>query len=352
MRAWPFLVCMILLSACSTRERAAPVLQPVSGSQVWPLAPETPRYAYAGTLVGETDFFAKEVEQKSLGTKTLEFIVGLIFGEPDYLKLVRPVAGLVDRDGRIVVTDMGRPGVIVFDMKKKKTVLWQQAADGQDFVAPVGIVEDGDGGYYVTDSTLGAVFHLTHDGYPLPGFGAKVVGRPTGIARDPTTGNYFVTDTSSHRIVVFSPGGEVIDVVGTRGTEPGRFNFPTHIAVRDNRIYVADSLNFRVQVMDYDGEGSLAFGQLGANIGDMMRPKGVTVGADGRIYVVESYYDHILIFDPNGRFLMPIDGGTLESGSLYLPSGVWTDRESRVYVADMFNGRICVFKELTRGIEE
>ncbi|MFN3077462.1 MAG: 6-bladed beta-propeller [Alphaproteobacteria bacterium] len=349
MRIWVALACLVVLSACSVKERAVPVLEPVQGAQVWPPPPEIPRYAYAGTLTGEADFISKKEEQKSFGKKTLEFIIGFIFGEPDYLKLVRPVTGLVDARGRVLVTDMGRPGVVVFDFLKKDTDLWQEASEEQDFVAPVGITEDGFGGYFVTDSQLGEIFHLDAEGRPLKSFGKRVVGRPTGIVRDPATGDIFVTDTQYHRVVVFSAGGEVIDILGSRGTEPGRFNFPTHLAVSEGHLYVADSLNFRVQVLSLDGEGKLVFGELGANIGDMMRPKGVAVGGEGRIYVIESYYDHILIFDNKGRFLMPIDGAKLASGSLYLPSGVWLDKERRVYVADMFNGRICIFKELTRG---
>jgi DNA-binding beta-propeller fold protein YncE len=279
--------------------------------------------------------------------RVLEVVTGLLFGEPDYLELIRPMSGLVDSQGRILVTDMGRPGVVVFDLKKKSVDLWQTAAHGVDFVSPVAIAEDGTGGYYVTDSQLGEIFHLDATGHPLQGFGKKVVNRPTGIARDPESGNYYVTDTGYHRVVVFSAQGEVIDIIGSRGELPGQFNYPTHIAVRGDRIYVSDTLNFRIQVFDRNGEGKLAFGQLGENVGDMTRPKGVGAGKDGRIYVIESYYDHILIFDSKGQFLLPIDGARLDVGPLYLPAGIWSDPEGRVYVADMFNGRVCVFKELT-----
>ncbi|MEO5373995.1 MAG: 6-bladed beta-propeller [Alphaproteobacteria bacterium] len=352
MRAMVVLLCLFVLSACAAREKVAPVLQPVAGAQVWPLPPDRPRYAYAGTLTGETDFLPTTSEGKSTGTKVLELIIGFVFGEPHYTQLVRPVAGLVDREGRVLVTDMGRPGILVFDMTKNGIDLWQVAAEGQTFVSPVGIAEDGSGGFYVTDSQLGDVFHLDRDGQPLKGFGKVELVRPTGIARDRATGNFYVADTGKHQVMVFSKEGELQEILGSRGTELGQFNFPTHLAVQGDSLYVSDSLNFRVQVLNLRGEHKLSIGQLGANIGDMSRPKGVAAGVDGRIYVVESFFDHILIFDSKGRFLMPIDGGTLQNGTMYLPSGVWTDRENRVYVADMFNGRVCVFKELTGGADQ
>ena len=49
-------------------------------------------------------------------------------------------------------------------------------------------------------------------------------------------------------------------------------------------------------------------GQRGLYIGNMVRPKGVSVDSDGNIYVVESYYDHLLVYDAAGQFLLPVGG--------------------------------------------
>lgn len=345
-------VALALLVAGCARDKVTPVLAPAADAKVWPSLPDQPRYAYAGTLLGEKDFLAKKPDEgRTTGEIFFEILTGLIFGEADYKELLRPVSGLVDAKGRVLVVDAARPGVAVFDMPGKDFDIWQRAADEESFIAPVGIVEDGAGGFLITDSELKQVFRLDGKGNPLPGFGRKVLDRPTGIARDPRSGNVYVADTSTHRIVIFSPAGEVVDVIGGRGRAPGTFNYPTHLAIARDHLYVADTLNFRIQVFDLAGDGTLSIGQLGMNVGNLTRPKGVGVGRDGRVYVVESYFDHLLVYDSQGRFLLPIGGSGSGPGEFYLPAGVWTDATGRVYVADMFNGRVSVFQELTAGGE-
>ena len=340
-----------LVSGCAG-SRVAPVLEPTKESRVWPDAPDVPRYAYAGTLIGEKDFVPKTDEGKSTGTIILEIVTGLIFGEPDYITLVRPTGGMVDSKGRVLVLDAGLGAVVVFDMAKAKVTTWESPADGESFGSPIAIVEDGKDGYWVSDSEAGQLFHIDKYGDPLAPIGKGVLNRPTGLARDPVSGNLYVADTGTHRILVLNPAGEVLDTIGMRGTDISQLNYPTHLTLSGRQLYVADTLNFRVQVFDLDGNGKLTLGQLGIRVGDMTRPKGVAVGRDGRIYVVESYFDHLLVYDPQGRFLLPIGGEGNGIGQFYLPAGVWTDGKDRVFVADMFNGRICIFKELTVGVGE
>ena len=338
----------LLLAGCAG-PKVAPTLAPAAGARIWPEPPETARYAYAGTLIGEGDF--TKDQGRSTAIKVAEFITGALFGAAPPLELQRPVAGMVDAAGRVLVVDMGQQAVMVFDMAEKRFRRWDQATEEKNFAAPSGIADDGAGGVYVTDADLGVVVRLDGRGKPLGLFGRGEMQRPTGIARDARTGRIYVTDTARHKVLIFSPEGKLVDTIGARGHENYEFNFPTHLAIAGDRLYVADTLNFRIQVFTLDGDGRLNFGQIGLNVGNMTRPKGVAVGADGRVYVVESYFDHLLVFDPQGRFLLPIGGTGTDEGRFYLPAGVWTDAQNRVYVADMFNGRVSVFQELTRGAE-
>jgi DNA-binding beta-propeller fold protein YncE len=287
-----------------------------------------------------------ETATPPLFTTALKWVVGLAIDKPTYFELRRPVGGMVDERGRIYVVDVGHKAVIVFDMAGRRILRWRQAAPGVAFVSPVAIAGDGAAGFLVTDSERKEVIRLDAEGEPIGRFGNGVLGRPTGIARDAKAGVVYVADTAAHDIKVFSDRGELIDKLGARGADPGTFNFPTYLAFRHDRLYVADTLNFRVQVFNRAGDGRLAFGKLGWFVGNMSRPKGVAVGDDGRIYVVESYFDHLLIYDRGGDFLLPIGGTGQGIGQFYLPAGAWTDQLGRVYIADTFNGRIVVLKEL------
>lgn len=339
------------LAGCAAPEGdIAPPLAATPDRGVWPSPPDQPRYALAGILTGEQDFVDPD-KRGSSGLKTaFDWIVGLATGGRRYKELRRPVSGLVRPDGSVLVIDAGYRGVAVFDMTAKRFLIWDEAAKGVPFVSPVQIAEDGLGGYLVTDAEMRQVIRLDGTGEPTGSFGGEVLKRPTGVARDPLTGMIYVADTAAHDIKVFDATGTLLDTVGGPGREAGRLNTPTHLTFRGDRLFVADTLNFRIQAFNRDGSPVLEFGELGLFVGNMSRPKGVAIGGEGRIYVVESYYDHLLIFDPEGQLLLPIGGTGQGIGQFYLPAGVWTDESQRVYVADMFNGRIVVLAELT-GLE-
>lgn len=345
---WVVLCTSVVLAACADRQGdIAPTLDPVSGARVWPRPPDQPRYALAGMLIGERDFLSEDERETSTGEAVVNAIVGLIIGERKFKELRRPVSGLVRADGSVLVVDADLRGIAVFDIPGKRFRIWDEADTGAGFSHPVAITEDGSGGYLVTDSELAIIVRLDAQGRPIGRFGADVVTRPTGIARDPETGTIYVADTPEHNIKMFDATGAFTDILGSPGRDLGRFNSPTHLSFADGRLWVADTLNFRIQAFDRSGDVVEDFGNVGLFIGDLARPKGVAVGGDGRIYVVESYYDHLLVFTPDGRLLLPIGGTGRDVGNFYLPSGVWTDKSGRVYVADMFNGRVVVFSELT-----
>ena len=84
-------------------------------------------------------------------------------------------------------------------------------------------------------------------------------------------------------------------------------SYPSHLAISDGRLYVADTMNARIQVLTCR-QAVLQFGERGLYLGNLVHPKGVAVDGEGNIYVVESYHDHLLVYDKTGRFLMAIGG--------------------------------------------
>ena len=64
----------------------------------------------------------------------------------------------------------------------------------------------------------------------------------------------FVSDVADHQIKVYSMGGRFLRSFGEPGLRPGQFSFVNGLAVgRDGNLYVADSNNRRVQVVDKQG---------------------------------------------------------------------------------------------------
>jgi tripartite motif-containing protein 71 len=62
-------------------------------------------------------------------------------------------------------------------------------------------------------------------------------------------GHVWVADTGNNRIQEFDREGKLVSLVGKRGTGLGEFVDPTGIVCREDKIYVADNGNRRIQVL-------------------------------------------------------------------------------------------------------
>ncbi len=349
------LACLLalMLGACAgTAEKPAFRLAldpaPETKKLMWPSAEagEVPRYLYLGELTGENNFVQPESRRAATRNVIARFF-DIIIGEEPPLVMDRPQSGAVDEQGRILVTDMGRAAVFVFDETAGKLAVWGKAMGVTDFIAPVGIAVGPSGQTFVADPELAIVARLDHDGNPLEPIGQGMLQRPTGVAYDPKTRRLFVADTPAHQIKVFDLEGNLLNSIGEHGEGPGQFNHPTHLALRHEKLYVSDSLNARIHVISAPtGRYLGTVGKRGLFVGNLVRPKGVAADSEQNVYAVESYHDYLLIYNRRGEFLLPIGGVGTGPGNFHLPAGVWVDARDRVFVADMLNGRVAVFQFL------
>lgn len=349
----------LLLGGCAIKRDPAMLdlgvgLDEATRKQTWPPSlgaqtgkvEERPRYRYAGQLTGEENFRYPEEKTPSI-SRVLRWLVEFFTGGEKPVILQRPQSGVVDGNDRILVTDTSRQAVYVFDQREGRLDVWESAIGFTRFIAPAGIVPGMAGETYVADAELGWVARLDHNGKGIGMIGKDELKRPVGLAFDAAARQLYVADTRAHVIKVFDSEGRLLRTLGKRGEKPGEFNFPTYIALAKGELYVADTMNARVQVLDaITGNMKRIIGTRGVNVGNLVRPKGVSVDSEGNVYVVESYYDHLLVYNNQGDFLMPIGGTGQNVGNFYLPSGVWVDAHDRVFVADMFNGRISIFQFL------
>ncbi len=347
------LLAALLVGACASVEPVRGTMRYAVDTQStapsWPAPPEMARFVFAGTLTGEQNFHRDAVGGNALRSFG-RWLAGLDASSATPIVLQRPAALIGDERGRLFVSDTSRQAVFVFDEHAGELHVWDRAGGGLNLVAPSGLALGASGELFVADAELAFVVHLDASGEPLARIGRGVLQRPTGVARDPHSGELFVADTMAHDVKVFDSAGALRRTIGRRGEGDGEFNFPTHLAFAGGELYVTDTLNSRVQIFD----GATArlvrkFGTRGLTLGSLVRPKGVAVDSEGNVYVIESYHDNLLVFSKHGEFLLPIGGSGAPGGNFYLPSGVWVDAINRVYVADMFNGRIVRFQFLGGG---
>jgi len=92
-----------------------------------------------------------------------------------------------------------------------------------------------------------------HPNPPLPPIDG-LFRQPTDVAWD-SQGNSYISDGYiNSRVAKYSKAGDWVKSWGERGTGPGQFNTPHAIVVdRNDRVYVGDRANRRIQVFDTEG---------------------------------------------------------------------------------------------------
>lgn len=175
-------------------------------------------------------------------------------------------------------------------------------------------------------------------------FLAEGLSRPAGVACAGDT--VVLAETGAHRLVKLERDG-TRRTLGERGGEPGRFNFPTALALAGDELLVGDTLNFRVQRLDLESGGARgAFGALGDAPGDMPRLKGLALDAAGHVWVSDERLDRVSLYTPAGELLLSLGGSGGEPGRFSFPAGVAAHPDGRVAVADSLNRRVQVFRLL------
>jgi DNA-binding beta-propeller fold protein YncE len=132
-----------------------------------------------------------------------------------------------------------------------------------------------------------------------------------------------------------------LGIIGKGGTAPGEFNRAEGLCVdAQDRLYVADSCNHRIQVFSSDGKFLRAYGKPGSGLGELSYPYDICVDSAGRQYVCEFGNSRIQVFDASDHPIEIIGGPGLEPGRFNNPWGVALDSEGNLYVADSQNHRV------------
>ena len=299
----------------------------------WPPPPADPCVVYVQSITGPADVGIKPA--------ALSRLAGWITGSSRAaVSLNKPFGLALDDAGNLLITDTGASTVCCLERAEKKWLRWEQAGKTR-FQSPVAVARRRNT-IFVADSALGKVLAFDLKG-KLEFEITRELERPSGLAI--FGDKLFVADSQLHHVVICSAQGKFVSMFGRRGSAPGEFNFPTHVAVdAGGRVFVTDSLNCRVQVFDATGQIERVIGSSGDGPGHFSRPKGVAVDRYGHIYVVDALFDNIQIFDDQNRLLLNWGEAGAEPGQFWLPNGIAIGHDNLIYVADSYNHRVQVFK--------
>ncbi len=291
-------------------------------------------------------------------------IIGARGVAPGQFNQPRSVA--VDREDNLFVVDMtGR--VQKFAPDGRYLLSWQMPTT--DFDPDLSLERDADGNILVLEPHFARVDHFTPAGQLLGQWGARGTNAgqfqmPCAVAVN-SRGEVFVSEYDQvERIQKFrlelepapaglpsskgtagpAPLGRFLLSFGKPGTAPGELNRAEGLGVdAQDRLYVADSCNHRIQVFDADGRFLRAFGQAGSGPGELSYPYDVCVDGAGRVVVCEFGNSRLQVFDAGGRSLEIIGGPGAAPGRFANPWSVALDSHGNLYVADTQNHRVQKF---------
>ena len=108
----------------------------------------------------------------------------------------------------------------------------------------------------------------------LPGFILDHGARVFAVRWSPS-GERLATACGDGRARLFDRDGRPLFTIGERGEADGQLNYPSHLFVGADHLYVNDTMNFRIQVFGLDGRHLVTFGKQGTASGYFAQPKGI-----------------------------------------------------------------------------
>lgn len=335
---------------------SAEPVKPIDYSNiVWPNPPAITRIRYI-------DWYAADKEQRNLKgnvqkkNKWMDRLAGTqsndeVFKMP--FQLIQPYGIAVDSQKHLYVADQKVGAIFVFNTDETKSV--QLIKNGVDahFVRIIGLAMDDDDRLFVSDPGLRHVliFDKNHKAQDVITEGMV---DPGGLAIDTRNRFLYVTDIALDQVLVYDADTlKLLRKIGTTGhnhelTTPGDFSKPAGVAVDgEGNVYVADTMNDRIEIFDADGQFISTFGKNGDGPGYFSRPKGVAIDSDGNIWVADGMQDRIQVFNKEARLLIAFGGHGLLPGQFQGLVGISIDKWNRVFTTEIYPGRAQEFQYIT-----
>jgi len=238
-----------------------------------------------------------------------------------------------DTKGKVVIFD--RTGQVVKEVVSK------------DLQAPAGMFWDGQK-LYVADAEGAKVIAMDANGNILE----QIELESNVLVADIVIDNGYMYYLNNRPMFVEKYDLETQKVVkkfGGIGKEEGKLYYPYDLTIRNGQVYVADSLNNRINIYDLDGEfiKTLPKKQEGASGGGLSVPRGLAFDREGRLLTVEGMGHRVTAMNEAGEIEFEItksDQIEDEQRDIYLPTDLTFDELGRLYVLEHANKRVLVYR--------
>ncbi len=318
---------------------------------VWPNPPAIARIKFTAWYA--SDKAARNLQgEKQKKSAWMDRLAGTqsndeVFKRP--FELIQPYGIAVDSKGNLYVADQKVGAIFIFNTESRDVDLIKNTVHA-NFERIIGLAMDDNDRLFVSDPGLRhvMVFNKDHKAEDVITDG---MADPGGLAIDTQNRLLYVADIGLDQILVYDADTlKLLRKIGTTGhrhelTSPGDFSKPAGLAVDpEGNLYVADTMNNRIEIFDADGQFISTFGKAGDGPGYFARPKGVAIDGDGHIWVADGAQDRVQVFTKEGQLLISLGGHGVLPGQFQGLVAITIDKRNRVFTTEIFPGRAQQFQ--------
>ncbi|XP_027048567.1 E3 ubiquitin-protein ligase TRIM71-like [Pocillopora damicornis] len=246
----------------------------------------------------------------------------------------------------IAVTDIGYNKVQVFS--SDGTYLRSFGSRGYkegEFNSPTGIAIDNESGiFFIADSVTNQIRLFTGKGEFLNKFGGEEnlddqLSYHCGLSFG-SDGNYIVADSGNEEINVFSRNGQFLRSIGSEGS----LSTPTHCIQYKEYFIASDFSGHCIKVFDKAGHFLYKFGKYGTGDGEFNGPTRLSINKAEHLMVCDADNHRIQVFEVNGKFVGKFGSEGNKIGQLRRPISTAVLSNGRIVVTDSHNHRVQIFE--------
>ena len=318
---------------------------------VWPNPPAIARIRYQAFYAAEK-ISQVEAENSTKKAKWMDRLAGTGTGDENtkiLFQLNEPYGIAIDSKNRLYVADQKVGAIFIFNTETREVEMIKNKTHAH-FNRIIGMAMDDGDRLFVSDPGLRHVliFNAKHEAEDVITDG---LSDPSMLAIDHENRLLYVSDIALDQVLVYDADTlKLKRKIGTTGhnhelTTPGDFAKPTGLAVDpEGNLYVADTLNNRIEIFDADGKFIRAFGKNGDGPGYFSRPKGIAIDGDGHIWVADGMQDRVQVFNQEDQLLISFGGHGLLPGQFQGLVNIAIDKDNRVFTSEIYPGRVQQFR--------
>ena len=269
-----------------------------------------------------------------------------------FFQLAEPYGMAADSKGRLYVADQKVGAIFIFNTETKEVEMIKNRVHAH-FVRIIGLAMDDNDRLFVSDPGLRHVLVFNKEHKAEESISEGMV-EPGGLAIDRQNRLLYVSDVELDQVLVYDADTfKLLRKIGTTGhkhelTTPGDFAKPSGLAVdQEGNLYVADTLNDRIEVFDADGQFISTYGKNGDGPGYFGRPKGIAIDSDGHIWVADGMQDRVQVFNREWQLLISFGGHGLLPGQFQGLVSIAADQNNRIFTSEIYPGRVQAFRYVT-----